>query len=91
MLESRLKGIWVAAGSEEMRIINVTYKRPGMGEKKPGWQLKRAGDLNVFKGIEEGANREESGALGEARVKNERKHSGNEKGWDLGRLFRASL
>jgi len=37
MLESRLKGIWVAAGSEEMRIINVTYKRPGMGEKKPGW------------------------------------------------------
>jgi len=45
----------------------------------------------VFKGIEEGANREESGALGEARVKSERKHSGNEKGWDLRRLLRASL
>lgn len=44
----------------------------------------------MFKAIEEGANREESGALGEARVKSERKHSGNEKGWDLGRLLRAS-
>lgn len=44
----------------------------------------------MFKTIEEGANREENGALGEARVKNERKHSGNEEGWDLGRLLRAS-
>lgn len=44
----------------------------------------------MFKGIEEGANREVIGALEEARVKRERKHSGNEQVWDLGRLLGAS-
>lgn len=48
------------------------------------------GDLNVFKGIEEGASGKEIGALGEAGVKSERKHSGNGVVWDLERQLRAS-
>lgn len=48
------------------------------------------GDLNVFKGIEEGAVREETAALGKAGVKSEIKHSGNGRVRDLGRQLRAS-
>lgn len=36
MVESRSKGVWVAAGSEEMRRVNGSYKTSGMEEKKPG-------------------------------------------------------
>lgn len=35
MLESRLKDIWVAAGSEKMRTVDVTCESLGKEEKKP--------------------------------------------------------